>query len=273
MKRITGITLFLLMFSALSTFAQDVQPVNGQVAAIVASATSPAVKAAAILPLLNAAGATNSALKASYTKGMQKKDAIDLASAAYNKYLPPHNTAVANLNVELGQHNDWAARNQQAQNAHNANVCTAQEGSSACNWYNTEANNLNNEANRITAEAATLNSRGDFLNAEKGRLDEIQKNLSADTLEYTAWAKSYNADRDQNQANITLLLSTLRQILQSNDNCKQAIASGSDENMAEVCRQLFDGNRVPTNTNTNQGTGTRMYGEGANPTNEQNPHN
>jgi hypothetical protein len=274
LKRIS-FALFLALF-ALSTFAHadDVQPVNAQVAAIVAANTTPAAKAAAIMPLLNAAGAINTAQIADFKAHDAKKSAIELADSALTKYLPAHNKAVAALNIEEGQHND-AVRDSDANiQRHNDNRCVApSDNPGACAAYNAEQVQLNNRANYLSNEAAALNKRGDDLNTEKASLDEIQKNLSSDLLEYTAWSKSYNANVAQNQANIALLVSTLKQVLKSNDDCKKAIASGTDENMAEVCRQLFDGNKVPTDTNTNQGTGTRSFGSGANPTNEREPHN
>ena len=273
MKRIS-FALFLAFF-ALSTFAyaEDVQPVDKQVATIVAGSTTPAAKATAILGLLNTASTINEAQKADFKKMEAKKSAIELADSALTKYLPPHNTAVANLAVEQGQHNDSVRALDAATAQHNANRCVApSDNPGVCNAYNAEANDLNQRASYLTNEAAGLNKRADDLNTEKAKLDEIQKNLSADVLEYTTWSKSYNANVEQNQANIKLLVSALKQVLKSNDDCKKAIASGTDENMKEVCSQLFDGN-ASHGGNTNKGTGTKEFGTGANPTNEQEPHN
>jgi hypothetical protein len=273
MKRIACLTALFLMALTTSVFAQGVQPIDSQVAAIVNSNQTPGAKVVSLQPLINAAAANRVDEKASYAKMMPKKDAIELAKNALDHRLGPHNDEVRNLNVETAQHNDWAARNQAAQNAHNASVCTAEEGSGACNWYDAEAARLNAEANRITAESVKLNNTGDYLRQEKLNLDEIQNNLSKDILEYTAWSKSYNADVQQNEANIVLLINTLKQILNSNAACQDAIKHSSDETMKEICGQMFDGNQIHEDRNPNQGTGTRFYGSGANPTNEQEPHN
>lgn len=273
MKRIASIILLFLMALAIPVFADDVQPIDSQVAAIVNSNQAPRAKAAALTPLLSTAGANRATQKADFAKGMQKKDAIELASSALNKYVPAHNTKVANLDVEFAQQNAAAARNEQAQSVHNTNRCVYPEGNpGVCAGYNAEAQRLNNEADSITALGQQLDSRRDALNAEKVSLDEIQKNLSNDVLEYTAWQKRYNANVTQNEANITLLLNTLKQVLKSNDDCKNALKSGTNENMSEICGQLFDGNAIH-NGKTNQGTGTREFGRGANPTNEREPHN
>jgi chromosome segregation ATPase len=269
------ISLFLLAFLALNTFAHadDVQPVNSQVNAIVAANTTPAAKATAILGLLNTASTINEAEKADFKTHEAKKSAIEMADAALTKYLPPHNTAVANLAIEQGQHNDAVHAQDTATAQHNANRCVApSDNPGVCSAYNAEADQLNQRASYLTNEAAGLNKRADDLNAEKAKLDEIQKNLSADILEYTAWSKSYNANVAQNQANIALLVSTLKQVLKSNDDCKKAIGSGTAENMSEVCGQLFDGNAIHDGK-TNRGTGTNEFGRGGNPTNEQEPHN
>jgi len=272
MKRSFALVLALFALNTFA-FADDVQPVNTQVAAIVAASTTPAAKATAILGLISTAGAINEAQKADFKKMEAKKSAIELAASTLNKYLPTHNDAVRALAVEQGQHND-AVRAQDAATAqHNANRCVApSDNPGVCNGYNAEANQLNQRADYLSNEAATLNKRADDLNAEKAKLDEIQKNLSADVLEYTTWSKSYNANVAQNQANIALLISTLKQVLKSNDDCKRTIASGTDENMKEVCSQLFDGNAIHGG-NTNKGTGTKEFGRGGNPTNEQEPHN
>jgi chromosome segregation ATPase len=273
MKRIS-FALFLALF-ALSTFAHadDVQPVNTQVAAIVAASTTPAAKTTAILGLLNTASTINEAQKADFTKHEAKKSAIEMADATLTKYLPAHNDAVRALAVEQGQHNDSVRAQDAATAQHNANRCVApSDNPGVCSAYNAEADQLNQRAGYLANEAAQENAKADNLNAEKAKLDEIQKNLSADVLEYTAWQKSYNANVTQNQANIALLVSTLKQILKSNDDCKKALASGTNENMKEVCGQLFDGNAVHDGK-TNQGTGTRSFGTGSNPTNEQEPHN
>jgi hypothetical protein len=275
MKRIASFTLLFLMALAIPVFADnDVQPIDSQVAAIVNSNQAPSAKAVQLTPLIQTAGANRADQKASYAKMMPKKDAIELASKALDKYVPAHNTAVSNLNIEMAQQNADAAANQRAQDAHNASVCTyPPDNPGACAGYNAEAQRLNDDANRITAYGQQLNNKRDALNTEKATLDEMQKNLSSDVLEYTAWQKRYNANVAQNEANIVLLLNTLKQILRSNSDCQDAIKHSSDETMVEICRQMFDGNRVPSNTNTNRGTGTRSFGTGANPTNEQEPHN
>ena len=275
MKRIASFVLFFLTIFALSipVFADDVQPVDKQVAAIVTAGTTPSAKATAILGLLNTASAINEAQKADFKKMEAKKSGIEMADAALTKYLPAHNEAVRALGIEQAQHNDSVRALDAATAQHNANRCVApSDNPGVCNAYNAEANDLNNRASYLTNEAAQENKKADDLNAEKAKLDEIQKNLSADVLEYTAWSKSYNANVDQNQANIKLLVSTLKQVLQSNENCKKAIGNGTDENMSEICGQLFDGNSTHGG-NTNKGTGTKEFGTGANPTNEQEPHN
>lgn len=273
MKRISFALILTILALGTLAHADDVQPVNSQVAAIVAASTTPAAKTTAILGLLNTASTINEAEKADFTKHEAKKSAIEMADATLSKYLPAHNDAVRALSVEQGQHNDSVRAQDAATAQHNANRCVAPaDNPGVCNAYNAEANQLNQRAGYLANEAAGLNKRADDLNTEKEKLDEIQKNLSSDILEYTAWQKSYNANVTQNQANIALLVSTLKQVLKSNEDCKKAIAGGTDENMSEICGQLFDGNAIHDGK-TNKGTGTREFGTGSNPTNEQEPHN
>lgn len=275
MKRITSIALFSLMSLALSipVLAQDVQPIDSQVAAVVATNLTPGAKMQALTPLAQVAGANRTAEKADYAKMMPKKDAIDMAAAAINKYAPSVSTAVANLNIELDAHASNVAAQDAATEQHNANRCTApSDNPGVCAAYNNEADRLNTNANRLTQEASQLNQRRDALLTEKATLAEMQKNLSSDLLEYTAWQKSYNANMQQNEANITLLLNTYKQLQQQLDDCKAAIKNGTNENMAERCGAPFDGNTIHDGK-TNRGTGTNEFGKGGNPVIEQEPHN
>jgi hypothetical protein len=66
----------------------------------------------------------------------------------------------------------------------------------------------------------------------------------------------------------TRILGDLGQI---NDNvlkCRQAITNSTEEDMVEKCGQMWDGNAIHPGL-VNQGTGTKSYGTGANPTTNQ----
>jgi chromosome segregation ATPase len=68
------------------------------------------------------------------------------------------------------------------------------------------------------------------------------------------------------------ILKELGKINQEVLDCRAAIANASEEEMAERCGQLFDGNALHPAL-INQGTGSNTFGTGGNPTNESGPHN
>jgi hypothetical protein len=71
----------------------------------------------------------------------------------------------------------------------------------------------------------------------------------------------------------TRILEALGQINNDVAACRDAIKGSSDEDMVEKCGQMWDGNAIHPGF-VNKGTGTNSFGQGANPTpNNQQPQN
>ncbi len=68
------------------------------------------------------------------------------------------------------------------------------------------------------------------------------------------------------------ILKELGKVNQEVLDCRAAIANASQEEMVERCGQLFDGNALHPAL-VNQGTGSKIFGAGGNPTNDSGPHN
>jgi|HubBroStandDraft_1064217.scaffolds.fasta_scaffold116390_2 hypothetical protein len=64
------------------------------------------------------------------------------------------------------------------------------------------------------------------------------------------------------------ILGDLGQINDDVLKCRQAITNSTEEDMVEKCGQMWDGNAIHPGL-VNQGTGTKTYGTGANPTTNQ----
>lgn len=189
-------------------------------------------------------------------------DAWVKGTAVHKEELATYNRAISQLDEEgnrvAAQRSDLGART----DAHNGNRCTAPEDNpGACNWYNNEASALNAEKSQVDASFAALLARktdldgqADTLNGNADKLDQIIKQVSADTLDWVAKQKQLLADWDDNERQIKHLEELLNVLKSQFGACTDAIPAECERpdsqllndkcaKMHAACGQIFDGNR------------------------------
>jgi hypothetical protein len=152
--------------------------------------------------------------------------------------------------------------------------------------YNTEVARHDAACPDSTEDAALEAS----CNKWKTNLDTIHDRLSTRIKAWTADKDGLYADMkayDAAPANVryyqftlqnlerakTRILGELGDINNEVGKCRDAIKGASDEFMVETCGQMWDGNAIHPGF-VNKGTGTNSFGQGANPTpNNQQPQN
>jgi hypothetical protein len=160
---------------------------------------------------------------------------------------------------------DWSTRNA----AHDAlPICVFEHGHpEQCAAYTAEAQALEKEK-------GSLSNEGKNLDAAEFQLEDSRKQLTTRTENWAVATKKNISDINLNESRIAILQKFVIQIQIQLKACQDALKTNNLELIHAACGAMFDGNRVPSDTNVNQGTGTRMYGEGANPTpNQKGPHN
>lgn len=179
------------------------------------------------------------------------KDDIDFGYATLTKYVDKYKTDRSAYDIDLGAYTPQAAALNSALDAHNANQCKGD----GCGWYDAEANQLNARRAQLQPVKDSLDSRKQFLDTTLGQLRELQSVMQAKYEKYTADAKAYNAQNDENEAKIQILAQRWQDLLAklkgNNDECFAKIPPACQvnpllddkcEQMHAACGKMFDGN-------------------------------
>lgn len=185
----------------------------------------------------------------------QTKDDLSFGVAAFQKSATKYAADIADYTIDLGAYSPAAAEVNLALDAHNANVCQKTQYNS-CGAYDAEAQRLNSRRDYLLIVKAGLDQRKGFLDTTLVQLKELQAILIEKAEKYTEDAKAFNAQNDDNEAKIVALKARYDAIIAQLKPCLDKLPPNpSDEQMHEVCGQLWDGNRTDLNPVINQGTG------------------
>ncbi len=239
------VTLALLLFAA-SSFGQPAKQaakpsVKQQLAALKEEAA----------PFLGVREANKKTLE---TLNQTKSD-IDFGSEALNKGAAKYKESKASYDIDLGAYTPAAAELNTALDAHNANRCQ-KTTSNDCAAYEAEADRLNSRRAYLQTVKDSLDNRKTILDGTLKELRELQSTMQAKFEKYTADAKAYNAQNEENEAKIKALAERWNAITNSLGDCyKKLPDNATDEQVHEACGAAWDGNAVGKAPVKNQGTG------------------
>jgi chromosome segregation ATPase len=169
------------------------------------------------------------ALEADEKIQVQRNKDLSWGAEQYKRKLGDFESAGRKFDADVATYN----RNLADHNRRCAGAFESQSYVDACNAA----------ARAGAATKAELAQRGDYLNTTGKQLDELRRVTSEESQKVFAKHKANVARMDEVALRHDALLDRLKQIRGEVKKCKDAISSGSREEMHDVCGEMFDGNK------------------------------